>query len=106
MIGTILAAWLLPVLIGTAFGMWTAQRPANTPGEFVKDVCTAILFAGCAIFMLQMILIGALMTGFQGGISGLGAEAWRWTFFTGLFWVPGLVIAYIVKAMRIRERNR
>lgn len=106
MIGTILAAWLLPVLIGTAFGVWTAQRPANTPSEFVKDVCTAILFAGCAIFMLQMVLVGALMTGAQGGISGLGGEAWRWTFFTGLFWLPALVITYILRAMQHRKRNR
>ncbi len=106
MIGTILAAWLLPVLIAAALGAWQAERPAMTPSEFFKDVGTALLFAACAIFMLQMVLIGALMTGFQGGMTGLGIEAWRWTFYTGAIWVPGLVITYIVKAMRVRERNR
>ncbi len=104
MIATLLTVWCLPILIGIWLGMWQGRRPAMTPGEFFKHIGTAILFAGCIIFMIQMILVGALMVGLEGGMVGLGSEAWRWTFYTGALWLPCLVISYIVKAMQEKRR--
>lgn len=100
MIVTILAAFLLPIAVALALGTWQGKRPASTPGEFVKHIGTATLFAACIIFLIQMVITGALLSGTQGSMAGLGKEAWRATFMSGLFWLPTLVIAYIVRATK------
>lgn len=105
MIAVMFTAWLLPVLIGIWLGMWQAKRPAMTPGELFKDLGTAILFAGCIIFLIQMVLVGALMMGLEGGMSGLGSASWRMTFLTAALWLPCLVIAYVVRAMKERRQR-
>ncbi len=100
MIVAISLAWLAPMLIGLAMGLWFAKRPATSPAEFGMAMVYCIIWAGAGIFAVHMLWLGAVMMN-DGGVAALGSWAWYWTWITAMVWVPIMVIAYIVRAKRV-----
>lgn len=97
--------WLLPAAWGAFSGYWRAARPALTLSEFSTDIGIATMTAAAPIFMFHMVWVGAFME-MTGGLSALGSWAWYWAWVTALMWFPLMVIAYIWRAMKIRNAER
>jgi hypothetical protein len=97
-----LFVWLLPAVWGAFCGWWRAARPALSLSEFAKDIGVAMVTAGLPIFMFHMVWLGAFME-VTGGASKLGAWSSYWTGLTALVWFPLLVIAYIIRATKLKK---
>ncbi len=97
--------WLIPAAWGAYSGYWRAARPALNLGEFATDIGVALMTAAAPIFMFHMVWVGAFME-MTGGLSALGSWAWYWSWLTALVWFPLMVIAYIIRAMKLRKEAR
>ncbi len=97
--------WLVPALWGGYSGWWRAKRPALNFAEFGTDIGIALMTAAAPIFMFHMVWAGAFME-MTGGLSALGSWAWYWSWLTALIWFPCMVIAYIIRAMKIKKTAR
>jgi len=97
--------WLIPAAWGAFSGWWRAARPAVNVSDFVTDIGIASMTAALPIFMFHMAWLGAIME-LDGGVSKLGPWAWYWSWVTALLWFPLMVIAYIIRAMRLKKDAR
>lgn len=96
--------WLVPALWGAFAGWWRAARPALSPKDFLRDIGVALITAAIPIFMFHMVWVAAFREA-VGAFSSVGWSASYWTFVTGVIWVPLMVIAYIWRAMKIRNAD-
>jgi hypothetical protein len=97
-----LVVWLLPALWGAFCGWWRAARPAVSLRGFARDIGVAVVTAALPIFMFHMVWLGAFME-VTGGASKLGAWSSYWSALTALLWFPLLVIAYIIRATKLKK---
>ena len=102
MAGLFLFVWLVPAGWGAFSGWWRAARPALNVTAFLSDIAIALMTAAAPIFMFHMVWVGAVME-MTGGLSALGSWAWYWSWLTALIWFPLMVIAYIWRALKIRN---
>lgn len=100
-----LIVWLIPAAWGAFSGYWRAARPALNVPDFATDIGIALMTAAAPIFMFHMVWVGAVME-MTGGLSALGSWAWYWSWLTALIWFPCMVIAYIWRALKIRNAER
>ncbi|MCY4179801.1 MAG: hypothetical protein OXC60_09845 [Litoreibacter sp.] len=105
MVSLFAAVWLIPALWGAVSGYWRGGRPALNVTDFAKDIGIAALTAAVPIYMFHMVWAGAFMN-VTGGYNALGSWASYWTALTALIWFPLMVIAYIIRATRIKNADR
>jgi len=90
----------IPMVIGLFFGWRGARDLPETIPEFGISIAWALAWTAAAVFLwiaLVVFSFGPI------GMAMLASEAWFGTIVSGLFWLPVVVITYIVRVQSLRR---
>ena len=90
----------VPILIGLWFGWRGATDMPQTAAEFGVSVAWALAWAAAVIFLWTAVIVFSAQ---PMGMAQIAAEAWFGTLVSAAFWLPVLVIIYILRTIRLKR---
>ncbi|WP_420861145.1 hypothetical protein [Algirhabdus cladophorae] len=92
--------FLVPILIAVVIGWRGGARALDGVSELLIALAWAMAWCTAVVFLWQALWIASLS---GAGMAILMQDAGFGTLVSAAFWLPALVITYILRAMRVRR---
>ncbi len=104
LIGFTAYVFLMPIVIGAVVGLWSGWRSdIDGAAGLFRALGWAALVAFTLVYAVQMLWIAAIVNEVR-AIDSVALWAGKWTLFTGLIWLPTMVISFLGAALVQRRR--